>query len=330
MIVKNYEIENAYLKIKDQNICLFYGENLGLIDDLKKEIKNQNKMTKVINLNQDDVLKSTETFYNDIVNMSLFDEKKIYFINQVNEKLLDFIKDIEEKLDQNVIYLISSLLNKNSKLRHFFEKSKKFSILPCYADDDISIKKIIGKELKEFTNLNYENVNIISEACNKDRLKLHNEIDKIKSCFINKKLETTELKKLLNISFSEDYNELTDEVLKGNRIKINKLLNTTVMEPDKNVFYLQLMNNRLKKLFELMQLAVKSNINQAISTIKPPIFWKDKNTFIELAKKLNKEKIKIILEKTYKLELKIKSNSHVNHSILLKKLYIDICELSNS
>ena len=108
MIVKTYEIENAYLKIKDQNICLFYGENLGLIDDLKKEIKNQNKMTKVINLNQDDVLKSTETFYNDIVNMSLFDEKKIYFINQVNEKLLDFIKDIEEKLDQNVIYLIST------------------------------------------------------------------------------------------------------------------------------------------------------------------------------------------------------------------------------
>ena len=102
--------------------------------------------------------------------------------------------------------------------------------------------------MREFTNLNYENVNIICEACNKDRLKLHNEIDKIKSCFIDKKLEATELKKLLNISFSEDYNELTDEVLKGNRIKINKLLNTTVMEPDKNVFYLQLMNNRLKKL----------------------------------------------------------------------------------
>ena len=197
MIVKTYEIENTYLKIKDQNICLFYGENLGLINDLKREIKNKNKMNKVINLNQDDILKNTEVFYNDIVNMSLFDEKKIYFINQVNEKLLDFIKDIEEKLDQSVIYLISGLLNKNSKLRLFFEKSKRFSILPCYADDDISIKKIIVQEkLKEFTNLNYENVNIISEACNKDRLKLHNEIDKIKSCFINKKLETTELKKL--------------------------------------------------------------------------------------------------------------------------------------
>ena len=150
--------------------------------------------------------------------MSLFDEKKIYFINQVNEKLLDFIKDIEEKLDQSVIYLISGLLNKNSKLRLFFEKSKRFSILPCYADDDISIKRIIGKELREFTNLNYENVNIICEACNKDRLKLHNEIDKIKSCFIDKKLEATELKKLLNISFSEDFNELTDEVLKGKRL----------------------------------------------------------------------------------------------------------------
>ena len=126
MIVKTYEIENAYLKIKDQNICLFYGENLGLINDLKREIKNKNKMNKVINLNQDDILKNTEVFYNDIVNMSLFDEKKIYFINQVNEKLLDFIKDIEEKLDQSVIYLISSLLNKNSKLRLFLKSLKDF------------------------------------------------------------------------------------------------------------------------------------------------------------------------------------------------------------
>ena len=79
MIVKTYEIENTYLKIKDQNICLFYGENLGLINDLKREIKNKNKMNKVINLNQDDILKNTEVFYNDIVNMSLFDEKNLLY-----------------------------------------------------------------------------------------------------------------------------------------------------------------------------------------------------------------------------------------------------------
>jgi len=41
-------------------------------------------------------------------------------------------------------------------------------------------------------------------------------------------------------------------------------------------------------------------------------------------------KIKKILNKTYSLELEIKSNSIVNKNILLKKLLIDICNLANA
>jgi hypothetical protein len=41
-------------------------------------------------------------------------------------------------------------------------------------------------------------------------------------------------------------------------------------------------------------------------------------------------KIKKILNKTYNIELEIKSNSIVNKNILLKKLLIDICNLANA
>ena len=76
MIVKTYEIENTYLKIKDQNICLFYGENLGLINDLKREIKNNNKMNKVINLNQDDILKTLKFFITILLTCHYLTKKK--------------------------------------------------------------------------------------------------------------------------------------------------------------------------------------------------------------------------------------------------------------
>ena len=42
------------------------------------------------------------------------------------------------------------------------------------------------------------------------------------------------------------------------------------------------------------------------------------------------EQNKKILNKTYNLELEIKSNSIVNKNILLKKLLIDICNLANA
>ena len=64
--------------------------------------------------------------------------------------------------------------------------------------------------------------------------------------------------------------------------------------------------------------------------VKPPIFWKDKPAFINQLKKWNTNKIKHILQKTYNLEIDIKSNPIINKNILMKKLIIDICEMANA
>ena len=40
--------------------------------------------------------------------------------------------------------------------------------------------------------------------------------------------------------------------------------------------------------------------------------------------------IKFVLEKTYSLELSIKTNATINKDILIKKLLVDICDLANA
>ena len=47
-------------------------------------------------------------------------------------------------------------------------------------------------------------------------------------------------------------------------------------------------------------------------------------------KKWNLLKIKKILNKTYSLEIEIKSNASVNKNILIKKLIVDVCQLANA
>ncbi len=59
-------------------------------------------------------------------------------------------------------------------------------------------------------------------------------------------------------------------------------------------------------------------------------FWKDKTSVLNQARKWNSTKIKKMMEKTYKLELELKSNSLINHNILIKKLIVDICNVANS
>ena len=52
-----------------------------------------------------------------------------------------------------------------------------------------------------------------------------------------------------------------------------------------------------------------SNIESIVSTLKPPVFWKDKTMLIEQSRKWNNNKIRTALKKTYNTEGEIKSNS---------------------
>jgi DNA polymerase III subunit delta len=329
MIYKSYFIEDN-INLADKNLFLFYGENIGLKDEFKKKIKLANQNSQIININQDDILKNESLFFNQFYNISLFDEQKVWFVNNSNDKILNTIKELETKIDKQKLYFFSEILDKKSKIRNYFEKSKKIGIVPCYKDNEIGIRKIILEKLKGFKGLTQQNINIIIENCNLDRIKLRNELDKIIALFSNKELNTEKIEKILNLRTNDNFNLLKDEALIGNKIMTNKLLGDTQLENEKNILYLSVINQRLNKLFETSKMMKKTNLENAMSEIKPPIFWKDKPIFISQVKKWNENKIKEILEKTYKLEIKIKSNSYINKNVLIKKLMLDICELANA
>ena len=188
MIIKTFDLASAVLKIKDHKICLFYGENLGLMDDFKESIRLQNKNSRIIKMTQDEILKNTNLFCNEIANMSLFEKEKIFFIYNADDKILSLLEEVEIDIGGNKIYLFSGALIKKSKLRTYIEKSKIYSALPCYQDDELSFKRIILEKLKGYQGLNTENINTIATSCSRDRMKLNNEIDKIKNCFLDKKI----------------------------------------------------------------------------------------------------------------------------------------------
>ena len=329
MISKSYIAENDdNFFLKNESI-LFFGENLGLRNDFRKKILLTDKV-KIIKNTQEDILKDSNSFYEQIFNTSLFEEKKIFLIEGVNDKILDIFKTAEPRLDQNSIYLFADILEKKSKLRVYFEKSKRLISMPCYKDNILNIKKIIRKQLNSFKNLTNENIDIIADNCNLDRDKLNNELDKIKIYFFDLKLNSEKLKILLNLKINDNFNEIRDEALKGNKIKTNKLLGQTSFEDDKKIFYLNIISQRLNKLADILRVKNNTNLNKLVDDIKPPIFWKEKPTFIEQLRKWNLNKINMLLNKNYNLEIRFKSDSTINNNLLLKKHIVDICIHANS
>ena len=327
MIYKSYLIEQNFSI--NENLTLFYGENLGLKNLFQKKIKEQNKDSEIISYNQEDILKDENQIYNEILNRSLFNVKKIFLVNGVSDKIIDQIQKIEKIIDDRKIFFFSDILEKKSKLRNYFEKSANAAIVACYNDNEIAIKKIIQEQLKGFNNLTNQTINLILNSSGLDRVKVDNEIQKIVTCFINKEIDQTKLETLLNIRENEDFNVLKDQAFIGNKIATNKFMSNTFIEPEKNIMYLNIINQRLNKLLEIDKITKNGRTEEAVNSIKPPIFWKDKATIILQAQKWNKTKINSILEGTFNLEILFKSNSQINQTILLKKLLIDICHLAN-
>jgi len=329
MIYKSYIVEKNIEQIKD-NLVLFYGENLGMQNDFKETIKKLNLNIKIVNFDQDDLIKNKEYFFNEIFNFSLFEKKKIFFLNNVNDKILSIIENIDQKIDQQKIYLFANLLDKKSKLRNFFEKSNKLAIIPCYLDNEISIKNIILNKLKDFKGLSPENINLIIENCNYDRMKLNNELNKIILYFKDKNLKKNELQSLLNIEMHDDFNALKDLAIKGDKTNTNKLLNNFIIDSDKSIYYLALLNQRFSRLSSIYELQKSTNIEQAINNVKPPIFWKEKPVFLEQLKKWDKKSVNKIQNNIYNLEIRIKTTSTIDKNLIIKKLIVDICNLANA
>ena len=109
------------------------------------------------------------------------------------------------------------------------------------------------------------------------------------------------------------------------------MLADTVFEAENNIYYLNLINQRINKLFEIEKMKQdNSNIEKIISYLKPPIFWKDKPIIIEQANKWNQNKINLALKKTYDIELQIKTNSSIKNNLLIKNLIVELCQVASS
>ena len=215
MILKIFELENNINKISQYKFMLIYGENIGLKKILKKNIIGLSKKAEIINLYQEDVNKNKNIILNEIKNISLFSEEKLIVVNQTNEKILTELDEILNCKEKVRIILIADMLDKRSKLRAIFEKENNFAIIPCYSDNEITLKKLINNELKEFKNLNSNLINMILNYSNLNRKTILNNLDKIKSFYTGKAISEESLEELLNSDRNELFENIRDASLIG-------------------------------------------------------------------------------------------------------------------
>ncbi len=315
MIIKSFEANKIDINISC--FLLLYGKNDGLkIDIINNLTHGKNN---IYNYEEKEILDNYNNFIEDVLSKSLFEKEKIIIIKRATDKILKIIEELNEKdLDDLIIIINSDNLEKKSKLRSFFEKSKKFICVAFYPDTDQTLSKFTYNFLKEKNiSVSPANVNLIVSKCHGDRGTLLNELKKLEYFGKNgKKITTENIAKLTNLIENHSISELIDNCLAKNEKRIISILNENNFSNEECILITRTFLNKSKKILKLTsEFEINKNIELTISSSKPPIFWKDKEITKQQIYKWSPKNIKKLIYKLSDVELLIKKN--INNSINL-------------
>ena len=318
MILKSYNLNIA--DISNYSIFLLYGKNNGLKEEIIDKYFVKNFQGDISKYDETDFTKNFDTIFSEILNKSLFEDEKLIIISRTTDKITKIIEQLSfKKLDNVKFILKSGNLDKKSKLRNTFEKSKNFATIAFYEDKEIDLYNIILKFLNENKiKLSRESINLLVGRASGDRQNLKSELDKIINyASSNKELEYETIKKLTNLSENYNVGELADQFLSKNSRKISKILNENNYSDEDCILIIRTILIKSKRLLEIIEKNIKlKNIDFVINNIKPPIFWKDKEIVKKQVKAWDLEDLKSKVYEINEMEALIKNNSKNSLNIL--------------
>jgi len=318
MILKSFEL--GKLKLENYSFYLFYGDNEGLKEETIKNFFEKKYQDKIYRYEEKEILDNRDNFFNSVFTKSFFDNEKLIIINRTTDKIKETIEDLIEKNPIDIqIILNSKNLEKKSTLRKIFEKEKSIICVPFYEDNNQTLNSIISLFFgNKKIPISQQLINVLIERSRGDRKNLNNELKKIENYSLNKKnLNLEEIIKLTNLADNYSASELVDHSLAKNTRKTVTILSENNYSDEDNIIIIRTLLAKLKRLVKIYELVdEKNNIEQAISTCKPPIFWKDKPLVIQQIRSWRKDHLKNLIYKTNEIELLIKKNSSVAKNIL--------------
>lgn len=318
MIIKSFELNKVNLK--KNNFFLFYGENEGLKKEIIESNFKNNYPKKTFYYDESEILNNKSIFFDEILSKSFFENEKLIIINRSTDKITSIIEEIlEKKINDLVLILNSGSLEKRSKLRLLFEKNKEIICIAFYEDNNQTLSPIANQFFRNNKiQISQQAINLIINRCRGDRQNLKNELNKIESFIKNKKrIEISEILQLTNLAENYSVTELVDNCLAKNKNKTLNILNENNYNLEDCIIVIRTMLAKSKRLLKLFQeIKISNNIDSAISSIKPPIFWKDKQIVKDQINKWSHKNIELLIFRINEIELLIKKNSSISLSVL--------------
>ena len=322
---------NSFLKSLDKkyNIAVVYGPDTGLVKErataiAKLVVPDLKDPFLVSSLNPDEIADNQAILIDEALSIPFGADRKLIRIPDATDKIAAALTTLVEKYQfQNYIVIEADNLTPKSSLRKLAEDSDIIATIACYNDDDISLSQFIGEFLAT-KNLKISNdaKSLLVTSIISDRMLAKSELEKLSLYAMNK--DIIELEDVINVISDIKTTSAEDPIkyaLSGNFTDAAVSLEKNLKEDVNAIGIIRISAQYLQKLFFVR---AKTNnaatLDAAISSLYPPLFFKNKDIFMKHYYKMDMSRLEKALTILTEAETLCKRTGYNSDAIVNRAL----------
>lgn len=275
-----------------KQFILLYGPDQGLVRErakvlAQKWVKDIKDPFSVCEFSSAQVKSDPACLSDAATALSLTGDDRVLRVRDASDALTEAVKAIEANSSKSwPVVIEAGELSPRSSLRKFFETSKSAAAIACYADEGRGLERVIAETLSnEGVRADAEALAVLSTVLGGDRMIIRMELEKlalyIKGKDISSSVATAEdVLAAIGDSAEAPLDNLVYAVGSGNQSAIDAALVKAFSEGLNPVVIVRAVQRHFHSLHLVKGLVEQGTaIDAAVSGLRPPVFYKWKDTF---------------------------------------------------
>jgi DNA polymerase III subunit delta len=314
------------------HIFLIYGPDRGMVSERANQIAKSTKVPlddpfSVIRLDASSVNSDPARLADECLTVSMFGGDRLVWIKDAgNEKgLVEAVKAIAASKMEGVTLIIEADdLKPASGLRSCCENASTIMALPCYADDERGVDRLIDAELsKHSLTITMDARAALKKSLGGDRLASRGELEKLALyCLGSQQVTREDIDMAIGDVSSSSLDELIDAVIGGNPVKLDAVF-AKLTERGTSVQTILLMITRnISSLLEQRSSMDRDgkSASAVVATARPPVFFTRKALVERVLGGTNVPTFMRYLDKLQTAVLDSRKNSNLSEAICHRTL----------
>lgn len=302
----------------DIKCVILYGNNEGLIADLQKKCakavcENLDDAFRCCTLNMDNISDGGQEVYAEYYAQSLMGGRRAILVKNANNDLTPVLKNIIPEIkSENLLVVSSAVYNTKSALIAWAKDRNDVIIVGCYEDRDIDMASVAQSMLREKgLAIDVPTLQVLASRLSPDRKVNQGEIDKLAVYLGDRKTVSVEdVCLIVSDVAGASFEDLCYNVAEGNVLNACNIFNRLIKEGEEPATLIRQISYHFSKLLACVaQMEDGKTTSETITSLRPPLIFYRKNSFIAQLSIWKKERILSALNMLYECERDCKTTN---------------------